>query len=483
MLIDGEFRDCAGLPGIEVFDTNTGTVMGSVAEADDGLIGQATAAAARAQSQWWAMTPKARSLALHRVATRLEQADWAELVDVMARELGKPRPEAEGEIEQAIPALRYFAELTRHDQGQVAGETYHHNIHMSRYDPYGVTLHLTPFNYPILLLCWTLGASLGAGNAVVVKPSERATLTTLAFLELFDELPHGLVSCLTGGVAAANALIAHERIAKVAFTGSAAAARAVYQAAAAHMKPVLLEGGGSDALIVTDKVDLDIAAAGAAHGAFYYSGQVCTSIERIFVFAPVYEAFLARLKSHAEALRIGPADRKVDLGPVISAAALARIEAVVADAVARGGRIVTGARRPQGLDGGWFHAPTVIAFDDPATLAGDEIFGPVAMVAPVGSMEEAVRHTNASPFGLGASIFTENLDEAFTAARELDTGMVWINNPLVDNDALPFGGRKASGIGRELGRHGLDEFRQPKMVVVDHRPRLQSWWIPYRYED
>ena len=480
MLIAGELSEFPALPRIDVINPNNGTLFGQVAMADAPTVDAALAAAARAQADWARMTPKARSLALHGVVTRLEQADMAPLLHLAAQELGKPGPEAMGEIEQSFPAMRYFAELARHDQGQVTGETYSENLHYSRYDPMGVTLHMTPFNYPILLLCWTVAASLMAGNAVIVKPSERSSLITLAFLDFFSDLPPGLVSCVTGGVETAQALIADPRIAKVAFTGSAESARAVYESAARHMKPVLLEGGGSDVLIVSATADIDIAAAGAANGAFTYSGQVCTSIERIFVVRAVYDAFLERLAVHTRALRTGPADGAVDLGPVISRDAQARMERLVANAEATGARVVCGGTRPEEHAVGWFFLPTVIADDDAgAPLVEDELFGPVVIVTPVADVADGMSRANASRFGLGASIFTEDLEEAILASRNLEVGMVWVNNPLIDNDALPFGGVKASGMGRELGRYGLDEFRTPKMVVIEPRAKRQSWWIPY----
>lgn len=480
MLIAGAMTEYPGLPRMDVTDPNTGQPFAEIALADAATIDASLSAAVEAQAIWAAMTPKARSLALHAIVTRIEQADLAPLLHLAAQELGKPGPEATGEIEQSLPAMRYFAELARHDQGQVAGETYTQNLHYSRYDPMGVTLHMTPFNYPILLLCWTVAASLMAGNAVVIKPSERASLITLAFLDFFSDLPPGLVSCVTGGVDTAQALIADPRIAKVAFTGSAHSARAVYQSAARHMKPVLLEGGGSDALIVSDKCDVDIAAAGAANGAFTYSGQVCTSIERIFVVRDAYESFLDRLAHHTRALRVGPAGEAVDLGPVISNEALTRIETLVTDACARGARLICGGSRPETGADGWFFLPTVLADDAAQTpLVDEEIFGPVAIVTPVADIQDAIARANASRYGLGASIFTEDLQEAIAASRQLQVGMVWVNNPLIDNDALPFGGVKASGMGRELGRHGLDEFRNPKMVVIEPKAKRQSWWIPY----
>jgi acyl-CoA reductase-like NAD-dependent aldehyde dehydrogenase len=242
----------------------------------------------------------------------------------------------------------------------------------------------------------------------------------------------------------------------------------------------VIEAGGSDPMIVSASAPLDVAAAGAVTGAFHMSGQVCTSTERIYVVDAVHDAFVRAFVRETEGLRIGNGLGRVEIGPLVSEAARARVIRLVEDAVAKGARVECGGAVPQGLETGWFYAPTILTGCTPQMdLMHEEIFGPLVGIVRVRDFDEAIARANDSAFGLGASVFTTSLDEAMTAAERLEAGMVWVNNPMIDNDALPFGGWKASGLGRELGRIGLDSFRRTKMVVMDHRPVRQGWWYPY----
>jgi acyl-CoA reductase-like NAD-dependent aldehyde dehydrogenase len=398
----------------------------------------------------------------------------------MTREMGKPYPEAIGEIANCAPIFRYYAEMARDEAGKVAGTTQAGSFQYARYEPLGVSVHIMPFNFPILLMCWTVAASLAAGNACVVKPAEATTLSTLEFMGLFDGLPEDLIACLPGGAAVGEALVASPLTHAVAFTGSVRAAQAVAAEAARRMKPAVIEAGGSDPMIISATAPLDVAAAGAVTGAFHMSGQVCTSTERMYVVDAVHDAFVRAFVRETEGLRIGNGLGRVEIGPLVSGAARAKVIRLVEDAVAKGAKVACGGAIPQGLETGWFYAPTILTDCTPEMdLMHEEIFGPVVGIMRVRDFDEAIERANDSAFGLGASVFTTSLDEAMTAADRLQAGMVWVNNPLIDNDALPFGGWKASGLGRELGRMGLDTFRRSKMVIMDHRPVRQDWWYPY----
>jgi acyl-CoA reductase-like NAD-dependent aldehyde dehydrogenase len=337
-----------------------------------------------------------------------------------------------------------------------------------------------PFNFPILLMCWTVAASLAAGNACVIKPAEATTLSTLDYMTVFRSLPEGLVSCLPGGAGTAQALVASERTHAVAFTGSVAAGKAVAVACAERMKPCVIEAGGSDPLIISQHAPLEVAAAGSVTAAFHLSGQVCTSAERFFVVDAVHDQFVDLFAEKARALRIGNGLDRSEIGPLVSEAARAKVMRLVDDAIARGARAVTGGRIPPAHTTGWFYEPTILTGVTPdMAIMREECFGPVAAICRVTDFDEGIKLANDSPFGLGASVFTTDLAEAHEAAERLEAGMVWVNNPLIDNDALPFGGWKASGLGRELGRQGLDAFRRSKMVIIDHKPEIQGWWYPY----
>lgn len=474
-----DFPPASG-PRSDVRDPATLLPVGIAGEADAAEIEGALKAVNAAQAKWKRLDAKSRARVLHQVASAIEGADLTRCAELMSREMGKPYPEAIGELANCAPIFRYYAEMARDEAGKVAGTTQAGSFQYARYEPLGVSVHIMPFNFPVLLMCWTVAASLAAGNGCIVKPAPATTLCTLEFMRCFAPLPEGLLACLPGGAELAGALIESKDTHAVAFTGSAAAARAVAVAAAAHLKPAVIEAGGSDPMIVSAHAPVEVAAAGAVTAAFHLSGQVCTSAERFFVVDAVHDAFVAAFARRTRRLRIGDGLSRSEIGPLVSEAARAKVMRLVDDAVAKGATAVTGGRIPAAHDVGWFYEPTILTGCGPGmAVMNEECFGPVAAVMRVADFEEALRLANDSPFGLGASVFTTSLEEAMEAAERLEAGMVWVNNPMIDNDALPFGGWKASGLGRELGRQGLDAFRRSKMVVVDHKPAIQDWWYPY----
>ncbi|MBD3894560.1 aldehyde dehydrogenase [Halomonas sp. ML-15] len=433
-----------------------------------------------AQTGWKRLDAKTRAQYLHQLANRIEATDMSRCAMLMSREMGKPYPEAIGEVANCAPIFRYYAEMARDEAGKVAGTTQAGSLQYARYEPYGVSAHIMPFNFPILLMCWTVAASLSAGNGCVVKPAEATTLSTLEFMKVFNELPEGLVACVPGGAEVGKALVESEQTHAIAFTGSVTAAQAVAAAAAERMKPAVIEAGGSDPMIITANAPLEVAAAGAVTGAFHMSGQVCTSTERLYVVDSIHDAFIDAFVAETSRLRIGNGLEKSEIGPLVNQAARDKVRRLVDDAVAKGAKVACGGRIPPGFDTGWFYEPTVLTECTPEMdIFNEELFGPVVAVMRVPDFDTALKAANNSRFGLGASVFTTDLAEAHEASERLEAGMVWINNPLIDNDALPFGGWKASGLGRELGRQGLDAFRRTKMVILDHQPVRQEWWYPY----
>ena len=470
----------SGGPSLPVTDPATLAPVGSYAATTATELDHVLTAVNAAQAGWRKLDAKTRAQHLHRLANRIEAEDFTQCAILMSREMGKPYPEAIGELANCAPVFRYYAEMARDEAGKVAGSTQAGSFQHARYEPLGVSAHIMPFNFPILLMCWTVAASLAAGTGCIIKPAEATSLCTLDFMRVFRGLPEGLVACLPGGAELGRALVESDRTHAVAFTGSVAAARAVAAAAGARLKPAVIEAGGSDPMIITAFAPLDVAAAGAATAAFHLSGQVCTSAERIFVVDAVHDDFIRAFAAETLALRVGNGLDQTEIGPLVSKAARDKVMRLVNDAVAKGARVVCGGGIPKGLETGWFYAPTILTdCTDKMDILHEECFGPVAAVVRVADFDAAIRGANASPFGLGASVFTTSLEEAMEAVERLDTGMVWVNNPLIDNDALPFGGWKASGLGRELGRQGLDAFRRSKMVIIDHKPARQGWWYPY----
>ncbi len=338
---------------------------------------------------------------------------------------------------------------------------------------------IVPFNFPVLLFGWQCAAALAAGNAVIVKPSELTSLTLLMVMDAFDELPAGLVQTLTGGAETGRRLVEHSQTHAVAFTGSVAAAQAVAEAAGRRFKPVLIEASGNDPFIVMPSAPVEVAAKGATFAAFLNCGQVCTSAERFYVHEAVYDQFVATLAKEAQALRIGSGLDRIDIGPLASARERDRVERIVARAVEQGARLRCGGRRPASPSRGWFFEPTVLEVTHEMDIMHGECFGPLAPVCKVRDLDEAIALANDSQLGLGANIYTSDLAEAMRAVNEIETGIVWVNTPLNDNDCVPFGGRKLTGMGRELGAEGLEQFRRSKMVMIAPQAEADPEWFPY----
>lgn len=477
---DGRLRPSAGEAGLDVVDPATLETVGRIADCGADEIDRVLAEARAAQRDWAALDAKARAAALHGVADSIERGDPRELCEWMTREMGKPYPEALGELANVAPVYRYYAELQRDDAGQVAGPIQPGTFQFSRPEPYGVSLHIVPYNFPILLFSWGAAASLAAGNAVVLKPSELTTLCSLAFMRHFESLPPGLVSCLPGGAETGARLIASPDSHVVAFTGSVETGRRVAVACAERLKPCVIEAGGNDALIVTGSVPVEVSAAGAVTACFHLSGQVCTSAERVFVLDEVHDGFVAELVAQTRRLRVGDGFGRHEIGPLATAAQRDKVAGLVEAALSDGATLACGGRVPPERNVGWYYEPTVLTGVTPEmAIMRTEVFGPVAAVCRVRDLDEAIALANRSDYGLGASIFTTETGEAMRAVHALEAGLVWVNNPLVDNDALPFGGMKRSGLGRLLGRQGLEAFRQTKFVTFDAEPVRHDWWYPY----
>lgn len=465
---------------IEAVNPANGEVVGFIGVPEASFIDQALEALNTSQRSWSALDAKTRAMYLHRIADSIEAADHRDVAEAMVLEMGKPYPEALGEIANIAPAFRYMAEMARDDAGHIAGTTQAGSFQYCRYDALGVSVHIMPFNFPLLLMAWTVAASLASGNACIIKPSEATSLSTLLFMKHFAVLPDKLVACLPGDHGTGDHLVRSKLTHAVAFTGSVAVGRAVNIACAETMKPCVIEAGGNDAFIVSDKADIDVAVAGAVTAAFHLSGQVCTSAERLFVHEAVYDEFLQKFAALTKTLRVGTGFEKAEIGPVASLKSRDRVLKLIQQAQAEGAKVLCGGGIPKNREVGAFIEPTILADVTPnMAVMQSEVFGPVASVCKVRSFDEAIEFANDSEFGLGASVFTTCMIEAAKASEELVSGMVWINNPLIDNDALPFGGRKLSGVGRELGRQGLNTFRAAKMVIQDANPVKQDWWYPY----
>jgi betaine-aldehyde dehydrogenase len=375
----------------------------------------------------------------------------------------------------------FYAEIGRLERGRVVPSGEAGQLNLVVKEPYGVVAAIVPWNYPILLLAWKLAPALAAGNTVVVKPSPYTPLSTLELAEgLAATLPAGVVNVVTGEADTGRALVESRDVSLIAFTGSVDTGKSVMRSAADQMKKVHLELGGKDAFIVCDDVDLPTVAKGAVWAAYLNSGQVCTSAERFYVMDSVYPEFIDAVVAETEKLVVGdPMRDDTDIGPLVRGVQRERVEAQLAAAQSAGATVLVGGGRGD-FDRGFFLTPAVVVdVDESMDLFRTETFGPVAPIAKVGSLDEAIRRANDSDYGLGANVYTQRLDYMITAMEELEAGTVWFNDPLTDNEAAPFGGMKSSGNGRELGVEGLEDFRQAKHVHIDTKMDVKSWWYPY----
>ena len=480
LLIGGELMPGAGSPlAVEnpATEETVAEVTGASAEQVDAAI-----AAAREAAGPWASTPAVeRADLLHEVATRLRGSS-DELARVMTLEGGKPLIENADEVSWTAAAFDFYAEIGRNFAGRVIPPIESTQLALVVKEPVGVVGAIVPWNYPLLLLAWKLAPALAAGNPVVAKPSELTPISTLMLAACVDHLPAGTVSLLAGAGDVGERIVSDERVDCVAFTGSVETGKRIAARCAERVARMNLEMGGKDPFIVCADVaqDVHVAARGGAWAAYLNAGQVCTSAERFYVQREVYDDFVSAFVDHTRTLRVGdPMDSATDVGPMASAPQRAKVEAQVAAAVDAGAELVVGGDRA-GRDVGHFFSPAVVTGAPAETdLLREETFGPVAPIVPVGSLDEAIALANGTRFGLGANVYTRDLATAVRCMREIKSGTVWINDPLTDNDAGPFGGFKQSGLGRELGQEGLEAFQETKHVHIETEIAPKEWWYPY----
>ncbi len=473
LLIDGEWLPAQTGATFATLNPATGKPLCYVAAGDAADVDAAVAAAQRALSAWAATPPAQRERLLHRFADLME-THKEELAQLETLDNGKPfRVAYNVEINVAIGQMRYYAGWPT----KLTGETYavsSPGFHVyTRREPVGVCAAITPWNYSLVMAAQKIGPALAAGNTLVLKPAEQTPLTALRLGELALEagIPPGVLNVVTGfGHTAGAALSHHPGVAKVAFTGSTEVGKAIQRAAAETIKRVSLELGGKSPLILFDDVeDLDAAAEAALWAIFSNSGQNCVAGSRLFVQAGIYDAVLERLATRAQQLVVGPGlEASTDLGPLISAEQLARVQRYIEIGRRSGATLVIGGERLGGrLADGYFLAPTIFAHvADNAAIACEEIFGPVLSVFRFEDEEEVIARANALPFGLAAGVWTQNLSRAHRMAARLKAGVVWINTYDWFDPAAPFGGMGESGLGRELGRQVMDAYTELKTVWV-----------------
>jgi acyl-CoA reductase-like NAD-dependent aldehyde dehydrogenase len=469
---------------IAVINPATEAVIDHVARGTAADADLAVKAARQAFEHWRWIPALEKAQMLHRIAGDL-RARHRNLATLMTEEGGKPFCENRDEVEWVAACFQYYAEVGRNSRGNSIPPTFHHQVNFTIKEPYGVVVGIIPWNYPLLLMVWKLAPALMAGNTVILKPSNETPLSLLSIADIFGtHLPPGVVNIVTGrGEEMGEALINHPGTDLIALTGSTETGKRVGQLCAAQVKRFHAELGGNDPFIVCEDADLDVASRAACWAAFLNSGQVCTSCKRLYVFDSVADEFTKRAVKHAKSLRLGNGlDRNIDLGPMINLRQLEDVHARVQRAVNEGARVLGGGRRSPKFKKGFFYEPTVLAdVEHDMDIVRTETFGPVLPIMRVKDIDHAIWLANDSTFGLGANIYTNNMEWAMKAMEKITAGTFWINDPLTDNDAGPFGGMRQTGHGRELGEEGLDEFREVKHVHLDYQAEIKSYWYNKDY--
>ncbi|HWI87428.1 MAG TPA: aldehyde dehydrogenase family protein [Sphingomonas sp.] len=474
LLIGGQWTQPGSGTFLESRNPANGDLLATVADADAEDVDRAVIAARTAFDGAWAeRTPADRQMALIRLADLVEK-NGDDLARLDTLDMGSPLWRTQGSIGLIASILRYNAGLARTVHGTTPNISRRDMFAATIKEPMGVCAAIIPWNSPAWSAVLNIAPALAAGCTIIVKPAEDGSLSPLLLGQLCLEagIPSGVVNIVTGrGATAGAALALHPGIDKISFTGSTATGRMVLQSSAGNFKRVSLELGGKSPNIIFDDADLEKAAATAVLAAFGNSGQVCSAGSRLFVQRSVADDFAARVVRISSAMRIGDGlTAGSELGPLVSGRQLARVIDYVQSARREGATVMSGGSRLEGdaWDNGFFFAPTVLSnCRDEMTVVREEVFGPVVSLLPFDEEAEVVARANASPYGLGAGVWTRDMGRAQRMSRALQAGSIWVNCYNILDPAVPSGGYKASGIGREYGEHHIEEFLQTKSVWMD----------------
>ena len=480
--IAGRWVDAASGETFESANPANGEAIGTFPRSDEKDVQEAVAAAKAAFEEWRLVPAPRRGEVLFRFGQLLidQKEDLAQL---MAREMGKVLAEARGDVQEAIDMSFYMGGEGRRLFGQTTPSELKDKFQMSVRMPIGVVGVITPWNFPIAIPSWKTLPALVAGNTIVFKPATDTPALGQRYVELLVEagLPPGVLNIVHGGGGnVGEALVRHSDVRVISLTGSRETGVAVLKAAADGLKHVHLELGGKNAIIVLDDADLDLAVEGIVWSAFGTSGQRCTAASRVIVQRGVYDEVQSKLVSAAEGLRLGVGwEEDTDVGPVINQSALDKIDSYTQIGKDEGAKLLTGGEvaSNDGLEKGFYYRPTIFGDVEPGMrIAQEEIFGPTTTLIPVDSFDEAIKAGNGVKYGLSSSIFTRDVNKAFRAMRDLETGITYINAGTIGAEVhLPFGGTKDTGNGhREAGQAALDVFTEWKSIYVDYSGRLQK---------
>ncbi|MEJ1181836.1 MULTISPECIES: NAD-dependent succinate-semialdehyde dehydrogenase [unclassified Pseudarthrobacter] len=469
LFIDGAWQKAASGATFPVENPATNEIIAHVADGGPADAALAIKAAGHAQAAWGKSTPRERADILRR-AFELVIANTDHLAAIMTAEMGKPLAEARGEVAYGAEMLRWFSEEAVRIGGDHATSVDGNTRIMITKEPVGPCVLVTPWNFPLAMGARKIAPAVAAGCTMVFKPAELTPLTSLALVQIFREagLPDGVLNVVTTSSASTvvGAWTSSGIARKISFTGSTEVGKILLRQAADNVMRSSMELGGNAPFIVLADADIEKAVDGAMKAKMRNMGEACTAANRFFVHRSVAEEFSEKFAKKISELQVGNgAVSGTEVGPLIEQKGLDKVESLVADAVSKGARILTGGSRPEGP--GYFYTPTVltdVSLD--SELMSTEIFGPVAAITPFDSEDEVLRLANDTEWGLVGYVFTENMDKALRFSAELEVGMVGLNTGLVSNPAAPFGGVKQSGLGREGGKIGIEEFLETKYTAI-----------------
>lgn len=469
MLIDGQRDNIEEVSNVvTVVNPATEEVIDEIPKGSEAHVDKAVNAAWETFEDWSKTDAAERAAILNKSADQVEQ-ELENLAILLTEEQGKPLREAKLELKQFLSTLRYNAGLARDINGRQTDLNHGEKGTVVK-QPYGVCGGITPWNFPVSLFGNKIAPGLAAGNTMVIKPARSTPLTTIRVTELMEDagLPAGAINIVVGeGTVVGNAIVEHDEIRKVGFTGSTAAGKHVMRSAASTLKPVTLELGGSDPMIVCEDADFDDAVRAASVGRFFNNGQACLAIKRLFIHESLSEEFTKELTEKVKNLPMGNGLDDGILGPLHAEWLCDEMDEFVNDAIDQGATILTGGKRSEDFEQGFFYEPTLLAdVSEDAKISNEECFGPVLPIYTFSDFDEAIERANDTIFGLGSSVWTTDISKGKEAAERLEAGYTWINARQIERNELPFGGLKQSGIGKEHSREGLDAYLQTKSVVI-----------------
>jgi len=479
MYIRGQFVDAAKGRSFEVFDPATEDAIATCPAGDASDVDRAVQAARAAFYEGWRnVTAQERGRILFRLAERI-RARRAELAELETRNSGKPIVESEYDMDDTATCFEYYGGLATKINGEVLPVPAE-AVAFAMREPVGVAGQIIPWNYPLLMAAWKIAPAIAAGCTVVLKPAEQTPLSILALARDFEAigLPPGVVNIVTGdGPSAGAPLVSHPEVRKIAFTGSAEVGKIIMRTAADQLKRVSLELGGKSPNIFFSDADFENAVDGALFGTFINQGEVCSAGSRVLVQRDIYQKFIEAASAKARTIRLGNGlDRETKMGPLVSAEQRDRVARYLTIG-RKEAKVAVGGGTPKQFDKGWYIEPTIFYdVDNSATIAQEEIFGPVMSVIPFSDEAEAIRIANATPYGLAAAVWTRDIFKAFRVVKALEAGIVWVNHMQPTFVEAPWGGYKASGFGRELGHWAVEEYLETKQVFINLDEKPIGWY-------